>query len=198
MVEGEKKKKKEKRRTEGGTEETGFQTERWQQLVGREFGGKNESETRRRGNTPSDTSRSSGGGGNKSEKEGKKYRGRGSGKGIKLRVEPFERGINDSPTISPLFFLPPFASSPPPFLSFSISKPPSLSPPPPPLPDLHAHFFQSISPRGGGSKSNSTPAATNIPSTFLPPPSMIPSVAEGRGARKGERRVIFKTPLVGK
>lgn len=48
--------------------------------------------TRRRGNTASNTSRSSGGGGNKSEKEGKKYRGRGSGKGIKLRVEPFERG----------------------------------------------------------------------------------------------------------
>lgn len=53
MVEGKGKKKKEKKKGERRREkeeeeeemhEAGFQTERWQQLVGREFGGKNESE----------------------------------------------------------------------------------------------------------------------------------------------------------
>lgn len=57
MVEGKRKKRKRKGkkgewRGEKETRETEFQTERWQQLVGREFGGKNESkhddgETRR-------------------------------------------------------------------------------------------------------------------------------------------------------
>lgn len=50
MVEGREKKEEEKKgkrrrkKEEEETHEAGFQTERWQQLVGREFGGKNESE----------------------------------------------------------------------------------------------------------------------------------------------------------
>lgn len=135
MVEGEKKRKKRKR-TEGGTEETGFQTERWQQLVGREFGGKNESETRRRGNTPSDTSRSSGGGGNKSEKEGKKVSRKGKWKRNKTTSRTFREGDKRFSYHFTSFFPPPsrLLSAPVPLfldleapLSFSSSSSPTRS-----------------------------------------------------------------------